>query len=46
MKTVVVLTMVVLLSACNTVKGIGNDISGVAEWTQDKMTKPSIDLKR
>lgn len=27
-----------LLSGCNTVKGLGEDISGTATWTQDKMS--------
>jgi predicted small secreted protein len=27
-----------LLSGCNTFKGIGEDISGTASWTQEKMT--------
>lgn len=27
-----------LLSGCNTVKGLGEDISGSATWTQDKIS--------
>ena len=27
-----------LLSGCNTFKGVGKDITGAATWTQDKMT--------
>jgi predicted small secreted protein len=27
-----------LLSGCNTFKGVGEDITGAATWTQDKMT--------
>ena len=27
----------ILLSGCNTFKGVGEDISGAASWTQDKM---------
>jgi predicted small secreted protein len=27
-----------LLSGCNTFKGVGQDITGAASWTQDKMT--------
>jgi len=34
--TIVLLTT--LLSACGTVAGFGNDISGVANWTKEKMT--------
>lgn len=29
------------LSGCNTVKGFGEDISGTASWTQEKMTGSS-----
>ena len=41
MKTLMLLTMIVaplLLSGCNTMKGLGEDISGSATWTQDKMS--------
>ena len=27
-----------LLSGCNTIKGVGEDISGSANWTQEKMS--------
>jgi predicted small secreted protein len=27
-----------LLSGCNTIKGVGEDISGSANWTQQKMS--------
>lgn len=27
-----------LLSGCNTIKGVGEDITGVASWTQEKMS--------
>lgn len=27
-----------LVSGCNTMKGLGEDISGTASWTQEKMT--------
>lgn len=30
-----------LLSACNTIRGVGEDISGSASWTQEKMTGES-----
>jgi len=30
-----------LLSGCNTVKGLGEDISGSATWTQDKISGDS-----
>jgi predicted small secreted protein len=28
----------VLLTGCNTVKGLGEDITGSAAWTQEKMS--------
>jgi predicted small secreted protein len=41
MKTLLLLPLIVapfLLSGCNTVKGLGEDISGSATWTQDKIS--------
>jgi predicted small secreted protein len=41
MKALLLLLLVLgsfLLSGCNTVKGLGEDISGTATWTQDKMS--------
>ncbi len=41
MKTLLLLPLIVaplLLSGCNTVKGLGEDISGSASWTQDKIS--------
>lgn len=41
MKALLLLSLVpaaVVLSGCNTVKGVGQDITGAASWTQDKMT--------
>lgn len=41
MKALLILPLIVssiLLSGCNTVKGLGEDISGTASWTQEKMT--------
>jgi len=41
MKVLLLLPLVLgsfLLSGCNTFKGIGEDISGTASWTQEKMT--------
>jgi predicted small secreted protein len=26
-----------MLTACGTVKGVGQDISGMADWTKEKM---------
>jgi len=44
MKTLYFLPLVaatLLLSGCNTFKGLGEDISGSASWTQDKMSGES-----
>ena len=41
MKALLILPLVVTvlaLAGCNTVKGFGEDISGTASWTQEKMT--------
>ena len=32
------LAVSLFLTGCNTVKGIGQDISGTASWTQEKMS--------
>ena len=39
------LALPLLLSGCNTVKGFGQDISGSASWTQEKMTGDSAAKK-
>ena len=41
MKALLILPLIassILLSGCNTIKGVGEDISGTASWTQEKMT--------
>jgi predicted small secreted protein len=41
MKALLLLPAVVgclLLAGCNTFKGVGEDITGAATWTQDKMS--------
>ena len=38
MKALMVVLITVMLTACGTVKGVGNDISGMADWTKEKMT--------
>jgi predicted small secreted protein len=41
MKALLLLPLIIaplLLSGCNTVKGLGEDISGSASWTQEKMS--------
>jgi predicted small secreted protein len=37
MKNVIVLVALLSLTACNTMSGIGKDITQGAEWTKDKM---------
>jgi predicted small secreted protein len=37
MKTAVSLMLVLALSACSTVAGVGKDIQSSAEWTKEKM---------
>jgi predicted small secreted protein len=46
MKPFLAIVLVSILSACGTVSGFGSDIKGAADWTHDKMTKPSIDLSK
>lgn len=46
MKQFLAIVFVSILSACGTVAGLGNDIKGAADWTHDKMTKPSIDISK
>lgn len=44
MKVFVLLSLMalsLLLTSCNTVKGLGEDISGSAAWTQDKISGDS-----
>jgi predicted small secreted protein len=41
----IVALMVVSLTGCNTVSGLGTDITKSAEWTKDKM-KPKTDLNQ
>jgi predicted small secreted protein len=44
MKTILLIALItapLLLSGCNTMKGLGEDISGSASWTQDKISGDS-----
>lgn len=44
MKTLLLLPLIVaplMLAGCNTFKGVGEDISGAAIWSQEKMTGDS-----
>jgi predicted small secreted protein len=45
MKFLIVILMVGALTACNTVSGIGKDLSGSAEWTKDKIGKKEPNQK-
>ena len=33
-----IVVMLIMLSGCNTVAGMGTDITKTAEWSRDKMT--------
>lgn len=46
MKYCALILLVAILSACSTVAGMGKDITGAADWTHDKITKPSVDLNK
>jgi predicted small secreted protein len=37
MKVFAAILVVMSLSACSTVSGLGRDISGAADWTKEKM---------
>lgn len=44
MKATLLLSLAIsslLLSGCNTMKGLGEDISGSASWTQEKLSGDS-----
>jgi len=45
MKNLAILIMVTALTACNTVAGLGTDITKSAEWTREQM-KPKTDLNQ
>jgi predicted small secreted protein len=45
MKSLIIIVMVGLLTACNTVSGLGKDLSGSAEWTKDKINKKEFNQK-
>ena len=36
-KILITLTLTALLAACNTVAGVGKDITSSADWTKEKM---------
>jgi len=46
MKALVVLMLVTGLAACSTVAGVGKDLQSSAEWTKEKISKPSVDLNK
>ena len=45
MKSLIVVTMIGLLTACNTVSGLGKDLTGTADWTKDKISKKEFNKK-
>ena len=45
MKSLIVITMIGLLTACNTVSGLGKDLTGTADWTKDKISKKEFNQK-
>jgi predicted small secreted protein len=45
MKLLVVTAVISLLTACNTVSGIGKDLTGTADWTKDKISKKEFNQK-
>ena len=45
MKSLIVISMIGLLTACNTVSGLGKDLSGSADWTKDKISKKEFNQK-
>lgn len=41
MRIILALALMLAVTACSTVAGMGQDIKGAAEWTHDKMTQPA-----
>jgi predicted small secreted protein len=39
-RIILALALILSVTACSTVAGMGQDIKGAAEWTHDKMTRP------
>lgn len=39
MKKIILCVTLLLLSACNTMEGLGQDIKGAGEWTSDSAQK-------
>ena len=46
MKYYLLIILVAVLSACSTVAGVGKDIQGAADWTHEKITKPSVNINK
>ena len=42
----IIVLVLLQLTACSTMAGVGQDIKGAAEWTHDKMTKPAEPIKQ
>jgi predicted small secreted protein len=45
MKSLIVIAIIGLLTACNTVSGLGKDMTGSAEWTKEKISKKEFNQK-
>ena len=45
MKSLIVIAMIGLLTACNTVSGLGKDVTGSADWTKEKISKKESSQK-
>jgi predicted small secreted protein len=45
MKSLIIITMIGLLTACNTVSGLGKDLTGTADWTKEKISKKEFNQK-
>ena len=44
MRILIAIALLSMLSACNTVAGVGEDITGSANWVKDKITSKPVDL--
>ena len=44
MRILIAIALLSMLSACNTVAGIGEDITGSANWIKNEITSKPVDL--
>jgi predicted small secreted protein len=42
----IIVLVLLQITACSTVAGMGQDIKGAAEWTHDKLTQPAEPAKQ